>query len=132
MLVLLMRWRRSGRQALLVETSLSDSFTGGRVYRPCSQLVPSSHPDLIPVVGSLPPLISSGAEIELAIRGAHEGTLFFFSFFFSIFGITFYFPASGQAVVSGVIPSPPRYVPSIFIAHRVQRSHCSSIFIGSC
>ena len=25
----------------------------------------------------------------------------------------FYFPASGQAVVSGVAPSPPRYVPSI-------------------
>ena len=40
----------------------------------------------------------------------------------------FYFPASGQAVVTGVIPSPPRFLPSIFIAHRVQQSHCSSIF----
>ena len=36
--------------------------------------------------------------------------------------------SSGQAVVTGVVPS-PRYVPSIFIAHRVQHSHCSSIFI---
>ena len=25
-------------------------------------------------------------------------------------------------------PSPPRFLPSIFIAHRVQQSHCSSIF----
>ena len=40
----------------------------------------------------------------------------------------FYFPASGQAVVTGVIPSPPRFLPSILIAHRVQQSHCSSIF----
>ena len=39
----------------------------------------------------------------------------------------FYFPASGQAVVTGVVPSPPRFLPSIFIAHRVQQSHCSSI-----
>ena len=39
----------------------------------------------------------------------------------------FHFPASGQAVVTGVIPSPPRFLPSIFIAHRVQQSHCSSI-----
>ena len=40
----------------------------------------------------------------------------------------FYFPASGQAVVTGVVPSFPRFLPSIFIAHRVQQSHCSSIF----
>ena len=39
----------------------------------------------------------------------------------------FHFPASGQAVVTGVVPSPPRLLPSIFIAHRVQQSHCSSI-----
>ena len=49
----------------------------------------------------------------------------FFLFFF--FSAHFYFPASGQAVVTGVIPSPPRFLPSIFIAHRVQQSHCSSI-----
>ena len=53
------------------------------------------------------------------------GTFVFFSFFFA----PFYFPASGQAVVTGVIPSPPRFLPSIFIAHRVQQSHCTSIFI---
>ena len=42
-----------------------------------------------------------------------------------------YFPAiiaSAQAVVTGVVPSSPRFLPSIFIAHMVQRSHCSSIF----
>ena len=40
--------------------------------------------------------------------------------------------SSGQAVVTGVVPSPPRYVPSSFIAHRVHNSHCSSIFIECC
>ena len=48
------------------------------------------------------------------------------TFFFSFTHI--YFPASGQAVFTGVVPSPPRFLPSIFIAHRVQQSHCSSIF----
>ena len=47
-----------------------------------------------------------------------------FFFFFA----HFYFPASGQAVVTGVVPSPPRCLPSIFFAHRVQQSHFSSIF----
>ena len=51
------------------------------------------------------------------------GIFIFFFFFFS----RFCFPASGQAVVTGVAPSPPRFLPSIFIAHRVQQSHCSSI-----
>ena len=39
-----------------------------------------------------------------------------------------YFPASGQAVVTGVVPSPSRFLPSISIAHRVQQPHCSSTF----
>ena len=47
-----------------------------------------------------------------------------FLFFFR----TFYFPASGQVVVTGVVPSPPRFLPSFFIANRVQQSHCLSIF----
>ena len=29
-------------------------------------------------------------------------------------------------MVTGVVPSPPRCLPSGFIAHRVQQSHCSS------
>ena len=53
-------------------------------------------------------------------------TIFFFFFLH-----TFRFPASGQAVVTGVVPSPPRFLPSIFIAHRVQQSHCSSYFSSS-
>ena len=31
-------------------------------------------------------------------------------------------------MVTGVVLSSPRFLPSIFIAHRVQQSHCSSIF----
>ena len=53
------------------------------------------------------------------------------SFFFSLLFLhtsDMYFPASGQAVVTGVVPCPPRFLPSIFIAHRVQQSYCSSIF----
>ena len=53
--------------------------------------------------------------------------VFFFFFFFFFFFARFYFPASGQAVVTGVVPS-PRFLPPTFIAHRVQQSHCSSIF----
>ena len=49
-------------------------------------------------------------------------------FYFLIFFSHFYFPASGQAVVAGVVPSSPWFLPSIFIAHSVQQSHCSSIF----
>ena len=35
----------------------------------------------------------------------------------------------GQTVVTGVISSAPRYLPSCFVGHRVQHSPCSSIFI---
>ena len=31
-------------------------------------------------------------------------------------------------MVTGVVPSAPRFLPSFFIAHRVQQSHCSSTF----
>ena len=37
-------------------------------------------------------------------------------------------PSSGQAVVTGVVPFPPRYVPSMFIAHSVQYSHTARRF----
>ena len=52
----------------------------------------------------------------------YAGLLLFF------FPSHFYFPASRQAVVTGVVHFPPRFLRSIFIAHRVQQSHCSSIF----
>ena len=59
------------------------------------------------------------------IATANEGC--FSPFFFFFFFAHFHFPASGQAVVTGFIPSPPRFLPSIFIAHKVQQSHYSSI-----
>ena len=41
----------------------------------------------------------------------------------------YFLPASGQAVVTAVVPSsPPRFLPSILIAHTVPQFHCSSIF----
>ena len=33
-------------------------------------------------------------------------------------------------MVTGVVPSSPRFLPSIFVAHRFQQSRCSSIFHG--
>ena len=52
--------------------------------------------------------------------------IFIFFFFLSFFFAHFYFPASGQAVVTGAFS--PQFLPSIFFAHRVQQSHRSSIF----
>ena len=64
--------------------------------------------------------------------------LSFFSFFLSSLLLSSstrrrFYPqrSSGQAVVTGVVPS-PLCVPLNFIAHRVQHSHCSSIFIECC
>ena len=62
--------------------------------------------------------------IEQTTAKVGEGTPNFAFFFAHVY----FFPASGQAVVTGVVPSPTRFSPSIFIAHRVQQSHCSPIF----
>ena len=56
----------------------------------------------------------------MGTRELYAVVFFFFSHFYS--------PASGQSVVTCVVPSSPRFLPSIFIAHRVQQSHGSSIF----
>ena len=41
------------------------------------------------------------------LHGTQLGRHIFFFFFFA----HFYFPASGQAVVTGVVPSSPRFLP---------------------
>ena len=69
--------------------------------------------------------------------GSHDIAVFFlFIIFIITFGFQpnsweFFYPqrASGQAVVTDVYPSRPRCVPLFFVAHGVQHSHCSSIFI---
>ena len=50
----------------------------------------------------------------------------FFTFFFPDFYK--YLPVSGQAVVTLIVSSPPGFLPSNFIVHRVQQSDCSLIF----
>ena len=70
-------------------------------------------------------LLLSGLLLRTAVTGPPSPPVVFF--FFLLFS-HFYFPASGQAVVTGVVPSSPRFLPSIFIAHSFQRSHCASIF----
>ena len=50
-------------------------------------------------------------EVAFELRLAAYIYIFFFAHFC--------FPASGQAVVTGVVLSPPRFLPLIFIAHRV-------------
>ena len=66
--------------------------------------------------------VCPGFDLYIETDTDPQHSIFFFFF------AHFYFPASGQAVVTGVVPSPPRFLPSIFIAHRVQQSHCSSTF----
>ena len=59
---------------------------------------------------------------------SYQHTYPYVSFFSLLFFFAhFNFQASEQAVVTGVVPSTPRFLPSICIAHRVQQSHCSSI-----
>ena len=69
------------------------------------------------------PQVSSLLPLGYCLAGVYSlQATFFFSF------VHFYFPASGKAVATGIVPSSPRFLPSISIAHRVQQSHCSSIF----
>ena len=67
----------------------------------------------------------AGTRSAKDFNNRHAGR-FVYIFFLFIF-LHFYFAAPGQAVVTSVVPSPPRLLPSIFIAHRVQQSHCLSI-----
>ena len=46
-----------------------------------------------------------------------------FFFFFLTLLLSSFWTSRGH---KGVVPSLPRFLPSIFIAHRVQQSHCSS------
>ena len=71
-----------------------------------------------------------GAPIHTPILKYEAGNVLFYLYitFILFFSSHFHFLPSGQAVVSGVVP-PPRYPPSVCIAHRVQHSHCSSTFI---
>ena len=78
------------------------------------------------VVLTLTRIITSAGTGQAPVTVKGYPTHFFI--FLHIFFTHFYFPVSGQAVVSGVVLSSPRFLPSISIAHRVQRSHCSSIF----
>ena len=68
--------------------------------------------------------------LQISPRRVHEDVAYMQTYIYFLSSHTyFYFPASGQqAVITGVVLSPPRFLPSIFIAHRVQQSHCSSIF----
>ena len=50
--------------------------------------------------------------------------LYFIYLFFLALLLSSFWTSRG----TGVVPSPPRFLPSIYIAHRVQQSHCSSIF----
>ena len=80
---------------------------------------------------------ASNASLSLRSRGADlwpvshhlltEYTCFFFFFFFT-HSSTFQLLDNKRSTVAGVVPFSPRFSPSFFIAHRVQQSHCPSIF----
>ena len=95
----------------LISTPRVDPFSEKQLPRnPKPKIVPA----ILECVSYLPYVV----RVHHQVQGT-DILLFFFAHF--------HFPASGQAVVTGGIPSPPRFLPSIFIAHRVQQSHCSSI-----
>ena len=82
-------------------------------------LVPLAFATCIPVVY----LTEEDEENHACIMYLYMHIIFFFvSVLLSSFWIS--------CVVSGVVPSPPRYMPSVFIAHRVQHSPCSSTSHG--
>ena len=58
----------------------------------------------------------------------YRRNLFCYLIIILYFSHTCTFQFSGHTVVTGVVHFPPRFLPSTFIAHRVQQSHCSSIF----
>ena len=97
--------------------------------RPClclpfNQLSPPCFLAIFPVPRSLGAILPRCSASSL-FSSMMIDTIYRYTYFCSSH---FYFPASGQAVVTGVVPSSPRFLPLIFIAHRVQQSHCSSIF----
>ena len=67
--------------------------------------------------------------IRLSLGESYWLTFCKFIFFFFFFSHTFTFQLLDKPWSQdlGVVPSPPRFLPSIFFAHRVQQSHCSSI-----
>ena len=82
---------------------------------------------------------STATAVSLKLENVVPGRFFFLSFscyccgHFFLFCFSYIYSSPfGQAVVTGVVPSSPtRFLPSIFIAHRVQQSHCSKIFSSS-
>ena len=53
-------------------------------------------------------------------------------FFFFFFSAHFYFPASGQAVVTGVIPSPPRFCLQLLSRIGFSNPTARRLFIECC
>ena len=51
--------------------------------------------------------------------------------YFCLFFSHLYFPAPGQAVVTGVAPFSPRFLLSFFIAHRLELT-ARQFFIACC
>ena len=87
-------------------------------------------------------IYSAISEVYLVLATCSDGPGVLFFFFLKNYIITSTFQLNSsevlpsaifcKAVVTGVVPFPPRYVPSIFIAHRVQHPYCSPIFIECC
>ena len=102
--------------------SSKSSPTARRFFIECCLLTPSRFPQV-----NLCTRKSPHEFMRVCTRVGFELTkLLFFCLFHS--HTYMYFLIPGQAVVTCVVPSSPRFLPSVFIAHRVQQSHFSSIF----
>ena len=63
--------------------------------------------------------------------GAYYGVCVLIKDFFFLFAY-FYFPASGQAVVTDVVPPPPRFLPSILSRIGFSNPTARRFFIECC
>ena len=85
------------------------------------------HTPRSPAVSATPCKADQSAGRQCSRRRASHTRCRVISLFF--FFTNIYFPTSGQAVVTGVVPSSPKFLPSILIARRVQHTTARRFFI---
>ena len=110
-----------------VTTAVELRNTPGKKHKPTVVLVHAYQVRISQLTQFMPQPETCKSEIgsQPTMCQLHTGE--YIHIFIYIYFAHLYFPASGQAVVTGVVPSPPRFLPLIFIAHRVLQSHCSWI-----
>ena len=126
------RSRRSARGGLLTRCiAAADGITShGRTktHRLCTTSTKSVSTIYMTISKDCRRIIQTSPSVQQYSSTVQQQYL---STFFFFVGLTFTFQLLDK-LWSFVLPFPPRRVLSVFIAHRVQHSHCSSTFIERC